>query len=418
MFGRLNFSWAERYFFNLTGRRDGSSRFGSGKQFANFGAVGAAWILTNEGFAKGLGSFLSFGKIRASYGITGSDQIGDYGYMDLWQTSSNAYNGRVGIYAGNLYNPGYGWEESQKMEAALELGFFNDNVFLTLSYYNHKSGNQLVGIPLPATAGFLSVQGNFPAIIRNEGLEIELVSKPIQKPNLKWSASLNFTIPASKLVQFNSIETSSYRFDYVVGQPLGVRQAFEHQGVDPQTGWHVYTDVNNDNLLNITDDYKFNKTVALEYFGGINNTIRVKGFELTCFIQFVKQTGYNNFNIFSITPGMMANQPVTVMNRWQQPGDKTDTQKFTSTFGQGNTAYTRNGDHKIGDASFLRVKNVMLAYEVPENVLNRIHVRKVNLFIQMQNVFTLTRYRGLDPETQSAALPPLRTIATGIQFTL
>lgn len=418
MFGRLNFSWAERYFLNLTGRRDGSSRFGSGKQFANFGAVGAAWIVTNEDFAKNLGPFLSFGKVRASYGITGSDQIGDYGYMDLWQTSSYAYNGKVGIYAGNLYNPDYGWEESQKIEAALELGLLNDKVFLTLSYYNHKSSNQLVGIPLPATAGFLSVQGNFPAIIRNEGLEIGVQANPIQKPNFKWSTSLNFTIPSSKLVQFKGIETSSYRFDYVVGQPLGVRQAFEHKGVAPETGLNVYTDVNNDNLLTITDDYKFNKTVALEYFGGINNTIRFKGFELTCFIQVVKQTGYNYLSIFSTTPGMNSNQPVSVMNRWQQPGDQTDIQKFTSTFGPVNTAYTRNGDHKIGDASFLRCKNIMLAYEFPQDMLNRIQVKKANIFIQMQNVFTVTKYKGLDPETQSAALPPLRTIATGIQFTL
>ncbi|HLZ15714.1 MAG TPA: SusC/RagA family TonB-linked outer membrane protein, partial [Cyclobacteriaceae bacterium] len=120
VFGRLNYNWNGKYILNLTGRRDGSSRFGPGRQFANFGAAGAAWIFSQEEFMRL--PFLSFGKLRMSYGTTGSDQIGNYGYLDLWGTTSYSYGGTTGLYPQNLANPDYGWEINKKLEAGLELG--------------------------------------------------------------------------------------------------------------------------------------------------------------------------------------------------------------------------------------------------------------------------------------------------------
>src|SRR5690606_30004386 len=132
VFGRINYNWREKYVVNITGRRDGSSRFGPGKQFANFGALGAAWVFSNEGFMSDYLSLLSFGKLRASYGSSGNDQIGDYEYLDTF-TSGPTYGGSSGLRPTRLFNPDYAWEVNKKFEAALELGFLQDRLFLGVS---------------------------------------------------------------------------------------------------------------------------------------------------------------------------------------------------------------------------------------------------------------------------------------------
>ncbi len=129
-YGRINYAWEEKYFINITGRRDGSSRFGPDNQFANLGAIGASWIFSNESFLQNRNSILSFGKVRSSYGITGNDQIGDYQYLDAYN-SGTPYNGITALEPSQLFNPHYGWETNKKMEGALELGFFHDRILLT-----------------------------------------------------------------------------------------------------------------------------------------------------------------------------------------------------------------------------------------------------------------------------------------------
>ncbi|APU67641.1 TonB-dependent receptor domain-containing protein [Christiangramia flava] len=149
IFSRIGLNWDKRYFLNLTGRRDGSSRFGDGKRLANFGALGAAWIFSEESFIPNSSSFLTFGKLRASYGTTGSDQIGDYGYLDTYSPTL----GPGGLFPNQLSNPDYSWEVNKKLEAAIELGFFDNRVNISASWYRNRSSNQLVGFSLPAITG-------------------------------------------------------------------------------------------------------------------------------------------------------------------------------------------------------------------------------------------------------------------------
>src|SRR5690606_27400325 len=137
VFGRVNYGYNEKYFLNLTGRRDGSSRFGPGKQFANFGAIGAAWLFSRESFFEENLSWLSFGKLRGSYGTTGSDLIGDYKYLNTYGLTGVGYAGIVGLEPNQLFNPDFSWETNKKVEGAIELGFLKDRLQLSIAHYRN-----------------------------------------------------------------------------------------------------------------------------------------------------------------------------------------------------------------------------------------------------------------------------------------
>ncbi len=145
LFGRIGYSWDDKYLLNLTGRRDGSSRFGPSKQFGNFGAAGATWIFSKEKFMRNTFSFLSFGKLRTSYGTTGNDQITDYQYLSTYSSTGIAYQSVTGLFPNRIANPYFGWEVVKKLEGGIELGFLKDKIIVSGSYYRNRSGNQLVG---------------------------------------------------------------------------------------------------------------------------------------------------------------------------------------------------------------------------------------------------------------------------------
>src|SRR5690606_34106981 len=206
---------------NMTGRRDGSSRFGPDRRFGNFGSVGIGWIFSNMEPFENL-SFLSFGKIRSSYGTTGNDQIADYGFLDTYSYGTDNYLNEVGLRPTRLANPDYSWETNKKFEVALELGFLEDRIFLSGSYYHNRSTDQLVGYSLPAITGFTSVQANLPATVQNTGLEVELNTVNIQSGNFTWKTALNLTLPRNELIKFDEIENSPYANTFAVGKSLNI----------------------------------------------------------------------------------------------------------------------------------------------------------------------------------------------------
>lgn len=424
VFSRINLEWNQKYILNLTARRDGSSRFGEGNQFANFGAAGLAWIFSEESFIKNNIALLSFGKIRTSYGLTGSDQIPDYGYLETYSSSLYPYQGG-GLYPTRLANKNYGWETNKKFEAAVDLGFFNDNILLSTSYYRNNSSNQLVGYSLPATTGQSTVQANLPAVVQNTGWEFELTTRNNTNGSLNWSASMNFTVPENTLVEFPNIESSSYANTYVVGKSLFVLKRVHYTGVDPLTGVYTFEDVDgNGSGTNRPADLQAIKEVTQDFYGGFRNTVSWKGLELDIFFQFVSQTGRNYLNSFTNQPGSrLSNQPAEVMERWQNPGDISGYQQFTTRPASNAGAAYRNvifdSDRIVSDASFIRLKNVQVSYQFPSKWLGKIKLQNARIYTQGQNLLTFTRFKGLDPESQlTFALPPLRTFTLGIQLTL
>jgi TonB-linked SusC/RagA family outer membrane protein len=407
IFSRLGLNWDKKYYLNLTGRRDGSSRFGPGKQFANFGALGGAWIFSEENFINKLLPFLSYGKFRGSYGTTGNDQIGDYGYFDAYKSTF----GPGGLYPNQLSNPDYSWEVNKKLEAAIELGFLKDRLNLGLSWYRNRSSNQLVGFSLPAITGFTSIQANLPATVENTGIEVELSVYAIQSGNFRWQSSLNVSIPKNRLVNYPGIEESSYANTYRVGEPLNISLLFEYDGIDPETGLYRFRDINEDGTLDYIDrNIAWNH--GREFFGGINNSLSLKNFSLQFLWQFVKQEGM--FALFRA--GALENQRADVI---QALGTNSSFQRISRSTDASRT-YTNvlNSTNPITDASYLRLKTLSLEYSLPQIWLQNIGLQSGKLFLNGQNLWTITAYEGIDPELPDGgtSFGALRTITGGFQL--
>lgn len=427
-FGRFNYTFDNKYLLNITGRRDGSSRFGPGKQFGNFGSIGAAWIFTKEDFMKSALPFMTFGKLRFSYGSSGNDGIGDYQYMEKY-TAINAqvpYQGARGYITSGLFNPYYAWEVTRKMEFGLETGFLNDRILLTASYFKNRSDNQLVAYPYPSQAGPGYATVNLPALIQNSGIELTLWTEVFKTNKFSWSTSINFTRNRNKLISFPNIENTGYA-NLEIGQPFNQAQLYSFSGVDPTTGKYQFKDVNGKLTFNPEDDTRADRGKYVRvmsdpaYYGGISNTFSYYGLSLDLFFQFTKQKGINPLASFVFAPGY-TNMPVEYLSRWQKAGDVASIQKFDASFPSDLYQGINNimqSDWKYVDASFIRLKNLSLSYSIPRFWKEKLKFKNMRIFIQGQNLWTITKYKGLDPETQSTtSLPPLRVVTVGIQITL
>lgn len=408
IFGRLGMNLKKRYYLNLTGRRDGSSRFGPGKRFANFGAVGAAWIFSNENFIKNNQSFLSFGKIRASYGTTGNDQIGDYGYLDAYEATP----GPGGLYPTALSNPDYSWETNKKLEAAVQLGFLKDRLNVNVNWYRNRSSNQLVGYPLPTITGFNSVQANLGATVENTGWEVEVSSVNIRKNNFYWKTSLNISFPKNELISYPNIDQSPYANTYRVGEPLNIALLYQYEGIDPETGFYSVTDINDDGRLDYEDRIVV-KDRGRQYFGGINNAVTYRNFSLQFLWQFVKQEG-----TLALTDAGFTGSKRDVVYQALEEGS--GFQNISTSF-DALIAYNNaiNSAFPYTDASFLRLKTLSLSYNIPTKLLQSIGIKAANIFLNGQNLLTFTPYEGMDPDIPNGtgtSFTNLRTITGGIQF--
>lgn len=417
VFGRVNYIYKDTYILNLTGRRDGSSRFGPGNQFATFGAVGGAWLFSNYDVVREKLPFLSFGKLRSSYGTTGSDQIGDYQFLNTYMPTGIPYAGVIGLQPTRLFNADFSWEVNKKFEVALETGFLNDRIFFTAGYFSNRSSNQLVGIPLPGTTGFTSVQSNLNAEVANSGLEFELRTVNFSGSNFNWTTSLNFTSVRNKLLSFPDLEGSVYANQLVIGQPLGIRKVYSFTGVDPNTGLFTFEDYNGDGLLTSTEDRQKLVDTTPDFYGGIQNSITYKNWNLDFLFQFVKQVGLNSVSTSDL-PGSASNMPVSVLDRWQTVGDTSGGQLFTAGFNGDAVnnfySYYINSDAAYTDASFVRLKNLSLSYTLPKTLMKE---GSCKLYFQGQNLLTFTKFQGADPENQSQGrLPTLRMLTLGVQL--
>ncbi|MDX9774112.1 MAG: SusC/RagA family TonB-linked outer membrane protein, partial [Bacteroidales bacterium] len=415
-YARINYSMHDKYFFNFTGRRDGSSRFGPDNRFANFGALGIAWLFSGENFLKD-SPWLSFGKIRASFGTTGNDQIGDYNYLNTYTiTTDVTYNGYTGLTPSHLLNPDFAWERNRKAEAALEVGLVNNRVNFEIAYYNNRSDNQLIGTQLPGTTGFSSITSNLNAVVENSGWEISLRSANIKREHFQWNASFNLTIAKNRLVAFPDLEGSTYASQYEIGYPLSIYKLYKLKGIDPESGIFEFEDFNGDGLITSTDDRQYIADLTPKYYGNISNNIRYRNWNLDFLLQFVNKKGLNEFYNTSAA-GKMYNQPAGVLDRWQEQGDEAIMQAYTTGYGAAYTAYSRftASDGIISDASFIRLKSLSLSY--------KLHFKKTSpenctLYIQGQNLLTFTKFTGVDPEQLTGFLPPVRRISFGIRIEL
>lgn len=441
VFARINYNIQNRYILNVNARRDGSSRFGPGNQFGNFWSVGGAWIFSNSQFIRNKLPFLSFGKLRASYGNSGNDGIGDYGYVELYNTVLNmSYQGITLLESNGATNPYYHWETTRKLEIGFEGALAHDRIVVSVSYWRNRSADQLGSFPVPSTSGNYNLVSNRDAKIQNSGWDFSLNSKNISSKNFNWTTAANFGIQYNKLLVIPTSGSiggvySQYKGP-VIGEPFsGYDYVYEFRGLNSLNGLYQFTEINGNATTNHENFFADKRINKIPTTIGIQNSVSYKRLSLDFFIQLTKQLGrnylYDSYFVGS-NPGSFissgfgngqANQPKEMLGRWQNPNDVSTIQRFTSKSFDPVTSSlifkAANSDLAWVDASFIRLRNISLSYNVPEVILNKIEIRSAQVYIQAQNVLTITRYRGLDPEIQNAAaLPLLRDIRVGISLQL
>jgi TonB-dependent starch-binding outer membrane protein SusC len=402
-FARVSYNWKSRYIVNLSGRKDASSRFGQDNRFALFGAVGTAWNFGDEWFVRNHLPFLSMGKLRSSYGTTGSDQIRDYGYLETY--TATGPDNLPGTIPSRLANREYKWELYRKFETALELGFFKNMLSLSLAWYRNRSSNQLIGLPLAPTTGFPTVQYNQDVVVQNTGWETLIKLHSRLSPKLEWNAALNLTIPRNKLIAFPNLEgNAEYAGLLAVGEPITIKKLYKQTGIDPTTGLYTFADLNNDHVFDSNDKREI-RNIGRRLYGGLQNEFTYKRFKLKFLFVFVKQQGVN-YLFYTGPPGTInQNQPA-------QP-DHATIQKYSNS-DEAITTFQlyKNSDASITDASYLRLQNFSFEYRLPA----KSGKRTLSIFLRGQNVITITPYKGLDPENLSIGLPPLKIYAAGLSF--
>nr|WP_255411038.1 SusC/RagA family TonB-linked outer membrane protein [Flavobacterium sp. 1] len=416
MFSRLNYNIFNKYIFNANFRRDGSSRFGENKKYGNFGSVAAAWIFTEEDFLKEA-SWLSFGKLRSSYGEVGSDGAQDYGYANTFLASTYG-NGNASMAATRIANPNYQWQVSKKFEAAMDLNFLDDRISFTAAFYRNVTGNQLVPYSISPQSGFISYQANLGAEVENKGWEFTLSTTNVHTKKLNWNTSFNISTNANKLLAFPGIEYTSYYSQYVVGRPLNSMYLFKYTGV--QNGVPQFEDANGDGKISTgladtkVGDRQYLGATYPKYYGGISNSISYKTFSLDFLFQFVKQNGRTLMSSTGIQPGYpygLANFQVDEYNDYLAQGNALSSNYLPSYFNYMGSNAT------IVDASYLKLKNVSASYIIPLDQNTQKIIKNIRVSLQGQNLVTFTKYKGFDPESPGLVLPPLRTVTIGTQLT-
>ena len=422
VFGRINYVLNNRYLININGRRDGSSRFGPGKKFGNFYSIGTGWIFSEAKFIKSHLKWLSYGKIRVSYGTTGNDNIGNYQYLSRWQATSNHYNGSAGYIPQNLHNDDFSWSVNKKFELGGDFGLFENKVTLGLAWFRNRSGNQLVSYVLPSQTGFTSVTANFPALVQNTGFELQLTGSVIKSRKFNWTSSVIMTIPKNKLVSFPGIENSSYANIYIVGQSLSVIKGFDYVGVNPTSGLYEFRTKNGGLTSTPASiiDYIVLGNRDKRLYGGFTNNLSYNNFQLGLFFEFADQKGPNYLKFINNgnQPGTSANQPTTVLNRWQKPDDISSIQQYDPAGNNQAAANFSNSSGAYSDASYIRMKTVSFSAALPTRLVAKLKMESCRIYMNGQNLITITGYKGNDPENKSFyAIPPLKTIVVGLNLT-
>ena len=431
LFGRVNYNLENKYILNANFRRDGSSRFGPNNRFGNFGSLGAAWLFSEESFLKDKLSWFSFGKLRGSYGIVGSDEIDNYGYLDTYTNTNYVYGGSTGLLPSRLPNPDYKWEETKKLDVGLEFGLFKDRLSVSASYYRNRTGNQLINLSVSPQAGFTSYQSNLPATVQNSGWELSINSTNIKNADFSWTTSFNISQNHNKLLSFPGIEKSSYYATYIVGNPISSYYLYQYAGINPATNLPSFTDFNGVGGINSPSsgfaatgrgDRYYAGTSYPKFYGGLTNAVSYKDITLDFTFQFVKQKGRSLLSSSFYPPGYFSNAALSVVNDYLALGSQ-DYLVSAGTRGTSGSAaylaysYYSGSDASLVDASFIRLKNVSLSYNLPTAWISKTAGQSVRVYAQAQNLFTITNYKGFDPESQGVATPPLRTITAGLQFT-
>lgn len=442
-YGRINYNLNNTYYLDLSIRKDGSSRFGQNKRFsALFPAVSLGWSVSEEPFFNS--QLLTFLKLRASVGKQGNaEMLSNLPYLELW-TSSN-YLSEAGLTTAQAPNPNLGWESTTQYDAGLDYQLWKGRISGGFDYYFKKTSDLLINRPLQSTSGFLSVYDNV-GIMHNYGVEFFITTNNLSPDNaLKWKTSFNISWNKNEVVDVDGkmIRGEQNGNTHVVeGYPIGVKELVEWAGIyknteamtktvtdwlDPNdesegTTEKEITIMPGDELFinywgEVTNEFNFDRDAKFvgqsypDYVGGIRNTLEYKGIDLNIFFSFILgQDVYRDDGKF-LMGGFDGNwnQLAVIKDAWSE--DNPDGSSHKLYWAAENRNY--NSTRYLEDASYLRLKTLTLGYSLPKNLLTQIKAENIRFYVSAINLWTLTNYKGWDPEVNRDGA---RSIAQGITY--
>ncbi|OKS88770.1 SusC/RagA family TonB-linked outer membrane protein [Mucilaginibacter polytrichastri] len=442
VFARLGYIYNNKYIISLTGNRDATSDFGPGRQFGNFGSAGLGWIFSEEVGFKKLLPVVSYAKLSANYGTTGTDPGSAYLFHDFAGANPNGlpFQGTSTLYPLNLNNPVFSWATKKALNVALDFGLFNNKLLINTSYYINRTSDQLINATLPIQTGFNTVYENQNATVQDKGLEITITSTNIRTQNFSWTTSFQISGNRNKLVAFPGLATSPYASQITIGLPTTEIYAYQYKGVDPATGIFQFYGADgktvvqypNPSLAAQGGDKVPLGDLAPRFQGGFGNTFKYKNLSLSIYCSFSDQNLAPNYlyGMYSnsvMVPGTERNFPTSILGQyWEKPGDSKPLEKLTS--GKGGffssfpvTYAASNFINSSGAYSkdfYVRVKTVALSYTLPAEWVKSLHMSNARVFINAENLLTFTGYKFLDPETPGLyyTLPLQRIVSGGLSL--
>ena len=429
VFAQLKYRWADKYLLDLNGRRDGSSLFGSARQWGNFGSASGGWIVSEEPWFRSLRHTVDFFKLRGSYGLVGANSLQPFSYLSLFQVSTGSYQGGNALTPGSLANPYLHWETDKNAEGGVTVDLFN-RLNLDVIYYSSHVSNQLGSQPLASITGFTQVGVNLPADIRTYGLEITIVSHNIRQKDFTWDTKLNFTAPRTKLLSYPGLGSLVENYNWIIGKPITGVKLLKYAGVDPATGVYNFYDSAgvkgeyepffSPKQLGPNDKTQF-VDLAPKFYGGILNTVTYKRFSMDFLISVTDRMGPNFLGFQTFSPGTAnMNFPADLAaRRWMKPGDKTDVPKATQSFaGLLDQFNFTSSTGAFSNATYARLQNVSISYRFPASALRHLGASQISIYLSGQNLLTVSKYGDLDPENMSAGhMGPARIFTSGLNVT-
>jgi TonB-linked SusC/RagA family outer membrane protein len=444
LMARVNYSYDDRYLITATIRRDGSSRFGRNNRWGTFPSVSVAWRPSKESWFP-QSEIVNDLKVRAGYGVTGSQaSVSNYGYLATYETGVYSF-GTAGteqpsLYSASLANPSIHWEEVAQSNIGIDLAMFNSRVQFSIDGYIKNTRDMLVKASIPITSGFEDTTTTYANAgkVRNQGIEMQLHTVNIAG-EWNWETDFSATYNTNKIIDLNSAVpyyinqvNNSYLTMLQKGYPINVFYGYVTDGLfQNQTevenhafqpgaapGDIRYRDLNNDGVINESDRTVIGNPNPTWLFS-MNNTVEWKGLELSVYLQGVAGNSiYNANNIENTGMAAAMNQTVAVLDRWT--GEGTSNFMPRAVYGDPNQN-CRVSDRFIENGSYLRVKNIMLAYSFPGKMLQKINVHGLRLALICENVATISKYSGFDPEVSingidSSRYPIPRTYSVGLNL--
>lgn len=436
-FGRANYDYKGRYLASFTLRRDGSSRFGADKRFGNFPSASVGWRFTDESFLSFTKKALKDGKFRASAGITGNQSISNYAWQGNFSAASSRYDGNVIIHHNDLTNTNLGWETTSQVNVGLDLTFINNRVVFSADAYLKKSEDLLFDFPVSYYTGFGSIATNFGSV-ENKGLEFLLETINLKK-KLKWETSFNLSFNRNKITSLpkdEDIIVGNFSLGRV-GEPMGVFYAHRALGVYASDEDNVYVapdgtidqyrkgastgvafkggdmiwdDIDNNGVIDDNDRVIIGDPNP-KFIGGMGNKFSYRNFSLNIFLQW----SYGNKIMNELRRGrnqmtFTGNLGQDALDRWRGQGDVTNFPMIR--YGDAMENF-RPSSFTMEDASFLRLKEVVMGYSVPSKYFRGSFIKSVEMYLSGTNLLTFSKYSGYDPEVNSSTNPFIQGVDSG-----